>query len=151
MRNGLSMASPLGELTVWEEGGALTALSWEAGHETQTDLLTRAVTQLAAYFDGTLTTFDLPITIHASDAQQRACAAMAAIPFGETRTYGELAKELKLSAQAMGQLCGGNPLPIIVPCHRVLGTNGLGGFSARGGVESKVWLLRHEGAAGLLI
>ena len=59
--------------------------------------------------------------------------------------------DLGVPAQAVGQACGGSPIPIIIPCHRVLGANGLGGFSARGGVETKVWLLKHEGAASLLI
>ncbi len=76
---------------------------------------------------------------------------MSAIPFGETRTYGELAQQLGVPAQAIGQACGGNPIPILIPCHRVLGANGLGGYSGDGGVETKVWLLRHERAAGLLI
>ena len=76
---------------------------------------------------------------------------MAAIPHGETRTYGDLARDLGAPAQAVGQACGANPVPILIPCHRVLGRNGLGGFSAPGGVETKVALLRLEGAAGLLI
>ncbi|MCB2130957.1 MAG: MGMT family protein, partial [Rhodobacteraceae bacterium] len=66
-------------------------------------------------------------------------------------TYGDLAKELGAPAQAIGQACGANPVPIIVPCHRILGAGGLGGFSAPGGIETKVALLRHEGAASLLI
>jgi methylated-DNA-[protein]-cysteine S-methyltransferase len=76
---------------------------------------------------------------------------MCAIPFGETRTYGDLAKDLGVPAQAIGQACGANPVPVIVPCHRILGASGLGGFSAPGGVETKVALLKHEGAASLLI
>ena len=74
-----------------------------------------------------------------------------AIPPGTTRTYGDIARAVAAPAQAVGQACGANPLPILIPCHRVLGAKGLGGFSAKGGVETKVWLLRHEGAAGLLI
>ncbi len=76
---------------------------------------------------------------------------MCAIPFGETRTYGDLARALGVPAQAIGQACGANPVPVIVPCHRVLGAAGLGGYSAPGGVETKVALLRHEGAASLLL
>jgi O-6-methylguanine DNA methyltransferase len=76
---------------------------------------------------------------------------MAAIPFGHTRSYGDLAREIGAPAQAIGQACGANPIPILIPCHRVLAANGLGGFSAKGGVESKVFLLRLEGAASLLI
>ena len=65
--------------------------------------------------------------------------------------YGDLAGALGVPAQAVGQACGGNPIPIIVPCHRVLGATGLGGFSAPGGVETKIALLKHEGAASLLL
>jgi methylated-DNA-[protein]-cysteine S-methyltransferase len=76
---------------------------------------------------------------------------MSAIPFGETRTYGEIARGLGVPAQAVGQACGANPVPVVIPCHRVLGATSLGGYSGEGGVETKVWLLRHEGAGGLLI
>uniref|UniRef100_UPI003EC0E69D methylated-DNA--[protein]-cysteine S-methyltransferase n=1 Tax=Primorskyibacter sedentarius TaxID=745311 RepID=UPI003EC0E69D len=82
---------------------------------------------------------------------RRTCDAMSAIPFGETRTYGEIAKALGAPAQAIGQACGGNPIPLIIPCHRVLAASNLGGFSGRHGIETKVWLLKHEGAASLLI
>ena len=71
---------------------------------------------------------------------------MADIPFGETRTYGQIAKLVGAAPQAVGQACGANPLPIIIPCHRVTGTDWFGGFSAPGGVETKAALLRHEGA-----
>jgi len=83
--------------------------------------------------------------------QQRFYEALCAIPFGETRTYGDLAKELEAPAQAIGQACGGNPIAILIPCHRVLGADNLGGYSGIGGVETKVALLKLEGAAGLLI
>ena len=146
-----SIDTPLGPLTAHEDGGAITRLDWSSGQSDDTPLLQATEQQLAEYFAGTRGAFDLPLRIDASVAQQNVCAAMVAIPLGETRTYGDLARALKLSAQAVGQLCGGNPIPIIVPCHRILGAAGLGGFSAPGGVEAKVWLLRHEGAAGLLI
>jgi methylated-DNA-[protein]-cysteine S-methyltransferase len=146
-----SFQTPLGPVTATEDAGAIVRLDWADGCRDDTPLLRAAETQLAAYFAGTRTVFDLPLRIDASLAQQAVCAAMVAIPLGETRTYGELARDLGLSAQAVGQLCGGNPIPIVVPCHRVLGASTLGGFSAPGGVETKVWLLRHERAAGLLI
>ncbi len=144
---------PLGLLTLTETGGALSALRWggEAPGGADTPLLRRATAQLKAYFAGQSRAFDLPLRIDGSATQQAVCAAIAAIPFGETRTYGDLARALGLSPQAVGQGCGGNPLPIVIPCHRVLGRNGLGGFSGGTGIETKVWLLRHEGAAGLLI
>ena len=146
---------PLGPLTLHAAGGVLTHLTWgqtEAGAEPELalPLLDEAMRQLQAYFDGRLQRFDLPFDWgHGLNAGVR--RAMAAIPFGHTRTYGDLARDLGAPAQAVGQACGANPLPIFIPCHRVLGAKGLGGFSAQGGVETKVWLLRHEGAAGLLI
>ena len=76
---------------------------------------------------------------------------MRAIPFGETVTYGDIARALGAPAQAVGQACGGNPIAIIIPCHRVLGSGGLGGFSGAGGVETKVALLRHEGGYPFLV
>jgi methylated-DNA-[protein]-cysteine S-methyltransferase len=146
-----SMPSPVGDLTVLAGTGGITALEWRVGRMDDTPVLKRAIAQLEAYFAGDLTEFTVPIRLRCSAFQQSVCAAMVAIPFGETRTYGELADQLGVPAQAIGQACGGNPLPIIIPCHRVLGANGLGGFSGAGGVETKVALLRHEGAAGLLI
>ena len=147
----ISVPSPLGPLVVEEAGGRLVRVTWSrAEPEGGSDLLDRAAAQLAEYFAGVRRAFDLPLRLSSAltgDVQR----AMLAIPFGETTTYGAIAKRLGVPAQAVGQACGANPLPIIVPCHRVLGASGLGGFSAAGGVETKVWLLRHEGAAGLLI
>lgn len=147
-----SIDTPLGPLTVFSEEGAITALRWgDHADGTGAPEVDAALEQLAAYFSGELTVFDLPWQVAASEFQREVCAAMLAIPFGETRTYGELSRELGAPAQAIGGACGGNPIPVIIPCHRVLGANGLGGYSGEGGVETKVWLLRHEGAGGLLI
>lgn len=147
-----SIETIFGDLTVTEDEGAITALDWFwAEVQSDTPLLHRAVDQLAAYAAGSLDVFDLPLRVAGSAFQQNVCTVMSAIPFGWTRTYGEIAKELGVPAQAVGQACGGNPIPIIIPCHRVMGAKGLTGFSGRGGIETKVALLRHEGAAGLLI
>lgn len=146
-----SFTTPLGPVTLEAQDGAITALHWRAGRLDASDLLATAETQLSEYFSGTRDRFDLPLAPQGSELTRRVCAAMSAIPFGYTRTYGDLAKELGAPAQAIGQACGANPIPVLIPCHRILGAHGLGGFSARGGVETKVWLLRHEGAAGLLI
>lgn len=101
--------------------------------------------QLGAYFDRRLTEFDLPLDW--GDGLNAAVRrAMVAIPMGETRTYGQIARAVGAPAQAVGQACGANPLPILIPCHRVTGTDWFGGFSAPGGVETKAALLRHEGA-----
>lgn len=128
----------------------LVALVWGPGAAAPSALQAEGLRQLQAYFGRRLTRFDLPLDM-GQGFQGRVRQAMAAIPYGETRTYGALARDLGAPAQAVGQACGANPLPILVPCHRVLGQKGLGGFSAPGGVESKVALLRLEGAAGLLI
>ena len=111
----------------------------------------RRVTELQAYFAGQLAEFTVPMAPRGSPFQQEFYAALCAIPFGQTLTYGDLAADLGVSAQAIGQACGANPLAILVPCHRVLAANGLGGYSGAGGIEAKVALLRLEGAAGLLI
>jgi methylated-DNA-[protein]-cysteine S-methyltransferase len=144
--------TPLGPVWVEVRDGAVTASGWGAApQDTDDPLLLAALRQLAEYFDGTREGFDLPLA-HGRDGLQGAVLyALATIPFGQTRTYGDLARDLRAPAQAVGQACGANPLPILIPCHRVLGATTLGGFSAPGGVETKVALLRHEGAAGLLI
>ncbi len=143
--------TPTGPMTLTEKDGAIVRAEWESGATDDTPLLREAAAQLMAYFDDPSQGFDLPLKVEASEFQQRVCDAMLAIPLGETRTYGDLSKDLGVPAQAIGQGCGGNPIPVIIPCHRVLGANGLGGFSGLGGVETKVWLLKHERAGGLLI
>jgi methylated-DNA-[protein]-cysteine S-methyltransferase len=147
-----SLDTPTGPFKITETDGRITGATWGArfGHD-DTPLLRRAAEQITAYFAGELHDFDLPTLIGGSAFQQQVCARIAAIPFGETSTYGALATALSAPAQAVGRGCGGNPIPLIIPCHRVLGANGLGGFSGGKGVETKVWLLRHEGAGGLLI
>lgn len=147
----LTCTTPLGDVTLVEEGGAIVALDWGGRHEERTPVLEAAEGQLDAYFAGNLRVFDLPLAPKVSERQQDFLDALIAIPFGETKTYGELARETGMSAQGAGQACGANPIAIIIPCHRVIGTGNLGGFSARGGVETKVALLKHEGAASLLI
>lgn len=142
--------TPFGPVTLVEDGGRLVRLDWRADPGESSALLDEAARQMRAYFDRRLTRFDLPVD-WGEGLSAAVRQAMAAIPLGETRTYGEIAKAVAAPAQAVGQACGANPLPIVIPCHRVLGRSGLGGFSAPGGVETKVALLRHEGAAGLLI
>lgn len=146
-----SFDSPVGRISVVEKDGAITRLYWGGAGDDDAALLRQAGEQLSAYFASELEVFDLPLRVEGSDFQRAVCAAMSAIPFGETRTYGEIATDLNVPPQPVGQACGGNPIPIIIPCHRVLSATGLGGFSADGGVETKVTLLKHEGAAGLLL
>lgn len=144
--------SPVGPITLIERDGAIVELEWNAsGGLAPSDLLREAVAQVGQYFAGELREFSVPLAPRGSEFQQRFYAALCAIPYGETRTYGDLAHDLGVSAQAIGQACGANPIAILIPCHRVLGATGLGGFSGAGGVEAKVELLKLEGAASLLI
>lgn len=141
-----------GSLVLQELDGAITAVRWGRAREEADDpLLHEAARQLMRYDAGDLETFDLPLRVQGSEFQQAVCDAIYAVPFGETTTYGAIAKALGAPAQAVGQACGANPIPIIIPCHRVMGAKGLTGFSGAGGVETKVALLRHEKAGGFLI
>ena len=142
----LTCLTPLGEVTVSEEDGAIVALDWGRGRDqARTPLLARAASQLQDYFDGTRLAFDLPLAPQGTAFQQRVWAALQALPPGETRSYGELARLLGSSARAIGQANGANPIPIIIPCHRVLGAGGaLGGYSGGDGPATKLWLLEHE-------
>lgn len=146
------MDSPVGPLTVVVENDAVVALDWVRPlRDDPHPVLDAALAQLADYFDGERQVFDLPLAPRVSDFQKRFGAAMCAIPYGETRTYGDMAKEMGRPAQAIGQACGANPIAIIIPCHRVMGANGLVGYSGAGGVETKVKLLQLEGAGGFLL
>jgi len=113
-------------------------------------LAERAVRQIESYRDDPDTKFDLPLLIEGTDFQRRVWDAMCAIPRGRTLTYGEMARKLDGEARAVGQACGDNKLPIVIPCHRVVAASGIGGFShSTGGylLEAKRWLLMHESSA----
>lgn len=101
--------------------------------------------EIREYAEGTRRTFSFDVTRPAGFTGE-VMAAMRAIPYGETRTYGDIAADLDSAPVAVGQAAGRNPVPIIVPCHRVVAADGLGGFSAEGGLSLKERLLRHEGA-----
>ncbi|MDF0600300.1 methylated-DNA--[protein]-cysteine S-methyltransferase [Psychromarinibacter sp. C21-152] len=144
--------TPVGPVRVAVADGAVTGVGWgEAAGQGSDPVLDLALAELRAYFDGTLTAFTVPLRPPVSGLTARVLAEMQAIPYGETRTYGDLARALDVPAQALGQACGANPIPILIPFHRVLGATGLGGYSGAGGIETKVALLRLEGAGGLLI
>lgn len=157
----ITLPSPLGDLTIFEEAGAVVALEFgragesprankgraPAGTEKPSALLKRAARQLDDYFDGKRRTFDLPLKPAGTAFQRKVWGRLAAIPRGRAETYGAIAKQLKSGARAVGTACGANPIPILIPCHRVLGAGGrLGGYSGEGGVATKRWLLEHEGA-----
>jgi methylated-DNA-[protein]-cysteine S-methyltransferase len=140
--------SPFGFLTLVEEQGRIGALEWggrAAGKPSPA--LADAKRQLAAYFAGKRREFDLPLAPQGSAGERLVWQALIDIPYGKTRSYGELARELGLSPRHVGQACGRNPIPILIPCHRVVAADGaLTGFSAPGGIETKRRLLQLEGA-----
>ena len=141
-----------GRLGVESDGDHIVALHWDATPRgAGSALLAEAVAQLEAYNAGKLEEFDLPLAPAGSDFQKQVYDAMQAIPYGETLTYGEIAKALGVPAQPVGQACGANPIPVIIPCHRVLSKNGIGGFSGAGGVEGKIALLKHENGFPFLL
>jgi methylated-DNA-[protein]-cysteine S-methyltransferase len=147
-----SLQNKFGWFSLVEESGRITQLLWQERTEGfRSDVLKEGLNQLDAYFAGELTTFNLPLSPKGTDFQQQVYRVMQDIPFGEVLTYGEVAKKLGVPAQPIGQACGSNPIPVIIPCHRIVGTGHLGGFSGLGGVEMKVQLLRHEGANAQLI
>jgi methylated-DNA-[protein]-cysteine S-methyltransferase len=145
----MTVKTPVGPVVVRERDGAIVSVEIDARapREDATPLLSTAAQQLDAFFYCNLKEFDLPLAPVGSDFQQRVWQAMREIPFGHVRTYGEIARRVGGTARAVGGACGSNPIPIIIPCHRVVaGAGHLGGFSSRGGVETKRALLELEGA-----
>lgn len=153
------LASPIGTLTIVASDDALVAIHWD-GHGDEADrldgdledvdaadhpVLARTVEQLGEYFAGDRTEFDLPLAPRGTSFQREAWHALERIPYGETISYGEQATLLgdRNKSRAVGAANGKNPIPIVVPCHRVVGANGhLTGFG--GGLDTKAWLLDHE-------
>jgi methylated-DNA-[protein]-cysteine S-methyltransferase len=145
----LSLHSPLGALTVFEDAGAVVVLEWGRAPAAETSpLLDEAKRQLDSYFGGRLRVFDLPLQPRGTPFQEDLWRLLAKIPYGTVLTYGALATRLKSAPRAVGGACGKNPIPILIPCHRVLAAGGfLGGYSGGTGIETKRALLRHEGSA----
>jgi methylated-DNA-[protein]-cysteine S-methyltransferase len=143
----ISFATPIGDLSLFEEGGKLVAVEWgRAGGGKSTPLLDRARKQLDEYFDGKRRKFNLPLAPLGTPYQKKVWAAIARIPFGQTKSYGDIAHETDSGPRAVGGACGRNPIGIIVPCHRVLGSHGsIGGYSGAGGLVTKKQLLKLEG------
>jgi len=144
------MDSPIGGLRVHASAGLITAIDFGASKPRKDPvpdpLLDRAEQQLTAYFAGELTEFDLPLASDGTEFQNKVWAELRRIPFGETASYGEIARRLgydNVVSRAVGAANGANPIPIIVPCHRVIGADGtLTGYA--GGIERKRALLELE-------
>lgn len=155
------MPSPLGVLTLVARNECLAAVLWEHERADRVRLgelyrddrkavLSEASTQLQAYFSGQRRHFDLPLDFAGTEFQRRVWSALLTIPFGETRSYADIAQQIGSPAavRAVGAANGRNPISIIAPCHRVIGTTGgLTGFA--GGLEAKRYLLALEGRQSL--
>ena len=148
----LSLHTPLGEVTISEDGGAIVALDWGRGRDQEaTPLLRDACDQLQDYFDGKRMSFNLPLAPDGSDFQKRVWAALCAIPPGENRSYADIARTIGSAPRAVGGANGANPIPLFIPCHRVIAADGsLGGYSGGDGPATKRYLLDHESRALLL-
>lgn len=147
--------TPVGRLGIRLEQEALSLIDFVASavplQPPATPAAARIAAELHRYFEDPDQHFGFPVALHGTPFQMRVWRALQAIPRGETRTYGELAKALGSSPRAVGGACRANPVPIVVPCHRVVGAGGLGGYSgARGGawLAIKARLLAHEGWKG---
>ncbi len=148
--------TPVGAVGVLVDATAVRTVGWRlhpgAASAEPNPLVQRALEQLRGYFAGTRRDFDLPMDLTTLPAATRAVlTALLEVPYGSTITYGELAVRsgTGLPARAIGSVMAGNPVPILVPCHRVVASDGLGGFSGgeRGHeLQTKLWLLEHEGA-----
>ena len=143
--------SPIGPLGLIASEAGLQSVLFDGGRissEGSSPVLDEAARQLEAYFEGDLVTFDLPLELHGTEFNRCCWLALASISYGQTVSYGEQARRLGLgndAARAVGAANGRNPLPIVLPCHRVIGADGsLTGFG--GGLHVKRFLLEHEGA-----
>jgi methylated-DNA-[protein]-cysteine S-methyltransferase len=142
--------TPIGTLGLVGSNAGLSRVLWSANGlpNESSALLDEAAAQLAAYFAGDRIDFDLPLDLDGTEFQRQCWLALASIPYGQTVSYGEQARRLGLgpeAARAVGAANGQNPLPLVLPCHRVIGADGsLTGFG--GGLHLKRFLLEHEGA-----
>jgi methylated-DNA-[protein]-cysteine S-methyltransferase len=142
--------TPIGPLTIELDDDALTLLEFGAIGEVTPGGPARGVgaetaRQLAAYFAGKLRQFDLPLRAEGTPFRQKVWQALRAVPYGQTRSYGEIAHAVDSAPRAVGGACGANPIAIIVPCHRIVGAGGwIGGFSGGDGCATKNILLEHE-------
>ena len=141
----LSLHTPIGDISVSEADGQIVALDWGWGRDQEeTPLLCRARAQLHAYFDAERLTFDLPLAPAGTPYRRRVWAALQTIPPGETRSYQDIARAAGGSARSVGGANGANPIPILIPCHRVVASRGLGGYSGGDGLPTKRYLLDLE-------
>jgi len=145
--------TPFAVLGIRTAGGKVTGIEYlprtERAQAPSDPVAAQAVRELERYFADPRHRFTLPLAPRGTEFQRRVWAAIAAIPVGESRTYGEIARKVRSAPRAVGQACGANPIALVVPCHRVVGSMGaLGGFMNTDGgdpIAVKRWLLEHEG------
>lgn len=148
-----ALETEIGWVEVSADNDAITHLYWRGVKPARlqpSPLVKEAVKQLQAYFDKKLTDFDLPIAADGNDLAKGVWDIMLKIPYGQTLTYGDVATRLQAPAQVIGQACGQNPIAIVIPCHRIVGTNWLGGYSSELGINAKQYLLDLEKGQGRL-
>lgn len=142
-------SSPLGKIGVAIKNDALVRLDFASSKlkPSSHSLIAKIQQQLNKYFKGAPYSFDFPINLSGTNFQKKVWAALTKIPAGKVVTYGELAKQLKSSARAIGNACRKNPIPIIIPCHRVVAKNSIGGYSGKTAgknIKTKKMLLAHD-------
>ncbi|EWH12260.1 methylated-DNA/protein-cysteine methyltransferase [Catenovulum agarivorans DS-2] len=145
--------TPIGKIAVMNTEQALTQIDLQAQSvpyqlAAANSLTSIIVEQINAYFAKEIETFELPIDVKGTQFQEKVWRALGDIPFGKCLTYGELATHIETSARAIGGACRNNPIPIVIPCHRIVAANGIGGYSGQWRLGRKVdikrWLLKHE-------
>jgi len=150
----LSLSSPIGRIGVWSSDKGVTKLEIGVGSKKDalpagkaTEIAKQAQKELAAYFDGTVTKFTVPVDLEGTEFQKAVWAQIYKLGFGKFKSYGEIAKAMgkPQGSRAVGGAVGANPVPLIVGCHRVMGSSGtVTGYSGGKGVNTKLWLLEHE-------
>jgi methylated-DNA-[protein]-cysteine S-methyltransferase len=148
-----TLQTEIGWVEIAADHNAITHCYWRNTRPARlqlSPLVKEAARQLQAYFDKKLTQFDLPLDADGTGFAKDVWDIMCAIPYGETRTYGDVAAKLNAPAQTIGQACGQNPIAILIPCHRIVGTNWLGGYSSELGTNAKEYLLDLERGQGRL-
>jgi len=154
MKASFVMHSPVGRIYVETEDEKLVKLEYHCKKKVTTDKLdsfsSQVKKQITHYFRSSKAGFNLPVMLNGTAFQQKVWTAMQKIPSGQTRTYGDISEQLQSSPRAVGNACRANPVPLVVPCHRVIGKSGIGGFGGKTSgrnIDCKSWLLRHEASA----
>lgn len=153
MKESCVMDSPVGRIYIETEGESLIKLEYHSKKKVTSHKLgkfsAKVKKQIQNYFKSAKSNLTVPVSLEGTDFQKKVWAALQKIPVGQTRTYGDISDKLKSSPRAVGNACRANPVPLIVPCHRVIASSGIGGFGGKTSgrnIDCKSWLLRHEGS-----